>query len=224
VIRRRSIDPERPVGRAGRRAVPAVLLILVSCTLGSGGSAPDPITYWIEEGDPASGYRETDRTLAEWALRAWVGQEDPALELVESSEEDAVLRVRWVRANEGLYGEARVRDVEGRTVADVYVRPDLAGLGADIEEAGRLDPLFRDTIVYLTCVHEIGHAFGLEHTAAFADIMYSFQYGGDFVAYFRRFRDRLGGWDDIRTADPFSDADRAAFRARAQVGGPRDAP
>jgi hypothetical protein len=144
--------------------------------------------------------------------------------MVAAPEASATIRLHWVSAAEGQYGEMRARRVDGRVVADVFIRPDTDGLGPDIARAARLDPLFRDTIVYLTCVHEIGHAFGLEHTAAFADIMYSFQYGGDFVAYFRRFRDRLGGWDDIRTADPFSDADRAAFRARAQVGGPRDAP
>ena len=76
----------------------------------------------------------------------------------------------------------------------------------------RQDPLFRDTVVYLTCVHELGHAFGLRHTAAFADIMYSFQYGGDFVAYFMRFRDQLEDWDDIEHATPFSVADGSTFK------------
>jgi len=73
------------------------------------------------------------------------------------------------------------------------------------------DPLFRDAIVYLTCVHELGHAFGLTHTRAFADIMYSFQFGGDFVAYFRRFRDRLRDRESIPVASPFSAGDRADF-------------
>ena len=71
----------------------------------------------------------------------------------------------------------------------------------------------RDTIVYLTCVHELGHAFGLVHTSAFADIMYSFQYGGDFVAYFGRFRQKLESREDVPSASPFSAADAAAFRA-----------
>ena len=75
-----------------------------------------------------------------------------------------------------------------------------------------MDPLFRDTVVYLTCVHELGHAFGLTHTRFFADIMYSFQYGGDFGTYFMRFRDQLDVWDDIRGASPLSAADGDTFR------------
>jgi len=60
---------------------------------------------------------------------------------------------------------------------------------------------------------QAGNPQGLVHTAAFADIMYSFQWGGDFVAYFMRFRDQLTDWEGIRSANPFSEGDRSAFAA-----------
>ena len=36
--------------------------------------------------------------------------------------------------------------------------------------------------------------------------------GGDFVAYFMRFRQQLEAWDDIERASPFSNADGTAFK------------
>src|SRR6202034_3311746 len=66
--------------------------------------------------------------------------------------------------------------------------------------------------VYLTCLHESGHAFGLAHTRNFADIMYSFQYGGDIAAYFGRYRVRLKTRADIAGLSGISDADRVAMR------------
>jgi hypothetical protein len=128
-------------------------------------------------------------------------------------EAEATIRIHFVPAGAGQYGEMRARMVDGRVVADVYVRPDTDALGLDIARAARTDSLFRDTVVYLTCVHELGHAFGLQHTADYADIMYSFQYGGDFVAYFGRFRDQLERWEDIRLASPFSAADEETMRS-----------
>ena len=121
----------------------------------------EPITYFIAEGSPESGFKEGDRTLAEWALEAWGSQSDPSVEMVPGPEASATIRVYWVPAGAGLYGEMRGRVVEGRLAADVFVHPDTEGLGPDIAQRARLDPLFRDAVVYLTCVHELGHAFGL---------------------------------------------------------------
>jgi hypothetical protein len=178
----------------------------------------EPIIYYIDEGSDGSGFREGDRTLAAWALEAWGRQAEPALKMKAGSEESASIRIYWVPADGGRYGEMQARIVDGRFVADVFVHADPDGLGRDIARHARLDSLFRDTIVYLTCVHELGHAFGLPHTRAFADIMYSFQYGGDFVDYFMRFRKKLKSRDDIQKASPFSAGDVGAFKELAEGG------
>ena len=78
---------------------------------------------------------------------------------------------------------------------------------------GIKDPLLRDTIVYLTCLHESGHALGLPHTSNFDDIMYNFQYGGDIQEYFARYRRKLGTREDIKKHDGLSPADRSRIAA-----------
>jgi hypothetical protein len=176
-----------------------------------------PIRYWVAPAAGDSGAREGDRTLARWALEAWARQLDRGPELIEAPADSADVRIHWVSAADGLFGETRTRRVRGREVADVFVEPDTDVLGADIARQARQDPLFRDAIVYLTCVHELGHAFGLGHTSAFADIMYSFEYGGDFVGYFMRFRGQLRSRADLPRVSPFSPADRAALRSIAST-------
>ena len=98
-----------------------------------------------------------------------------------------------------MYGEARPILVDGQKGAEVYVRPAPLSTG---------DTLLRDAIVYLTCLHETGHALGLPHTAVFDDIMYSFQYGGDITEYFGRYRRQLAVRSDIRKHSGMSDEDR----------------
>ena len=158
------------------------------------------VSYFIVDGRPGSGFRTSDRELAAWALQAWEKSLGGALRFeAADDEESALVRLHWVPAGAGHYGEMRPLLVRGRRGAEVYIRPDVNALGRDIAEAARADVLLRDTIVYLTCLHELGHALGLAHTADIDDIMYFFGYGGDIPRFFGRYRDQLRSRNDIAT-------------------------
>lgn len=128
-------------------------------------------------------------------------------------------------AGVGQYGEMRPSIVGGRRRATVFIHPDADALGDDIAAAARKDPLLRDAIVYLTCLHELGHALGLAHTGAYADIMYAFGYGGDIPEYFARYRRQLTTRDDIARVSGVSAADVARLRSLyPATAAPRPAP
>jgi hypothetical protein len=172
------------------------------------------VTYFVAAGAPDSGFREGDNELAVWALEAWQrAASERVLVFTPSAEEAALVRVYFVAAGFGQYGEARAVDVGGRRGAVVYIRPDTSALGADIARLTAADPLLRDAIVYLTCVHELGHALGLQHTADFEDIMYSFQFGGDITAYFSRYREQVGTRADIANVNGLSAGDVRRLKA-----------
>jgi hypothetical protein len=176
------------------------------------------VTYFIADGDPRAGYTPPDRDLATWALQAWARNTGNMVRLEPSREQDALIRLYWGAAEAGLYGEMRPLTVNGRRGAAVYVRPDTDALGRDIADRARADLLFRDTVVYLTCLHELGHAFGLEHTDDIRDIMYSFGYGGDIPAFFNRYRTTVTRREDMSSTSGLSTADaervRVLYRTR----------
>jgi hypothetical protein len=171
------------------------------------------ITYFINEGAPGSGYRPGDRELATWALNAWERSAGGAIRLVESSRDDALILVNFAGAQAGFYGEMRSIEIKGRRGAEVFIHPDTDALGPVIGGMAAADPLMRDTIVYLTCVHELGHALGLNHTANFADVMYFFGFGGDIPGFFRRYRDQIRQRADIGRVAGVSEADVAKLSA-----------
>ena len=161
-----------------------------------------------------SGEAHPDADLARWALDAWSRGSDGALEFVETdSERDAVIRIYWVGTGISKYGEMRGIEVDGKRGAEVYIITATDGFGADIHKRAERDRLFRDSVVYLTCVHEIGHAVGMSHTDKFADIMYSFQHGGDIKRYFLRYRERVKNRSEMRNRSPLSNNDISRLRA-----------
>ncbi len=173
-------------------------------------AAAETFTYWIEPCTrPEAECEATDVQLAEWAMQDWARASHGSLEFVPSPMSKARIRLYWAQdGSQGLYGEARAIDVQGKPGAEVHIRPSLHALGHKVEGAGSKDRLFRHTIVYLTCLHETGHALGLEHTKAFGDIMYSFEYGGNILEYFGRYRRRLRVRDDIKAQSGVSTDDQ----------------
>jgi hypothetical protein len=170
------------------------------------------VTYFIEDGEPGSTYTPADRELALWALKAWERVSNGRIRFESSPRTEALVQVHWVPAGGGQYGEMRPMRVGSRRGAAVYIRPDTNGLGPDIAAAAKKDPLLRETIVYLTCVHEIGHALGLPHTDDFRDIMYFFGFGGDIPAFFSRYRIGLRTRADIAGSHGLSEADIERLR------------
>jgi matrixin len=176
----------------------AILLLAVGSAYGI------DLRYWIEPcARPDTGCQKADVQLAEWAFEAWQTASNGNLHLEKTDQMSrANIRLHWADSEQGQYGETRPFVENGMRGAEVYVRPEIAS-------AVSADTLLRDAIVYLTCLHETGHALGLEHTADFPDIMYSFQYGGDIPEYFGRYRRKLRTRADIAKNSGISPQDRS---------------
>jgi len=161
------------------------------------------ITVWLDPRDaPPDAAGLVDRALATWS-RAAAGR----LALEKATSADAAgIRIRFARAD-GIYGEASPR-IDRRTgfigSAEVVIAGDIAG-----------DAVQQRVVLYLTALHELGHALGLRHTAVFDDIMYSFRRPDDGERYFGAYRQRLRSKEDIGTASAtgLSPADVAALQA-----------
>lgn len=205
-----------------RRAI--AVIVIAAATLGARAWAAPPqaifsrldisgaIPYFIADGRGKTGVRDGDAELARWALDAWQRSSGNVIRFDAAPESSAIVRVYWAEPTEGQYGEMQSIAVGGRLGAAVYIRPDMDALGDDIAQATARDRLLRDTIVYLTCVHEIGHALGLRHTRDYRDIMYFFGYGGDIPNYFGRYRRELRSRADIAKVAGISAGDVARLK------------
>lgn len=219
--------PSRPefdgsVGRLSIRvAVALVVGSLISFGPGSAGSgaaqiftpvdADGPIGIFIASGDPSSGYRTGDSELARWAFEAWGEASEGALRFRTVPEDSAIIRVYWEVPTERTYGSTMPILAGSRLAAAVHVSPDTRSLRPEIHERATSDSVFRDAVIYLTCLHEIGHALALGHTAEPGDAMYAFRQGGDIVDYFQRYRGRLRSRPDIRRESGLSTGDVRAL-------------
>lgn len=207
-----------------RRVVGVVATLAAGASL-SGQTPPvyapldtsEPITFFIADGASDAAFRSSDRELAAWALAAWARESGDLLRFVPGEESNALVRIYFVAASSGQYGEMQPLLVHGRRGAQVFIRPDTSALGPDIDRLARSDDLFRETIVYLTCLHEIGHALGLRHTSDYDDVMYFFGDGGDIPRYFGRYRDELASREDIAVHSGIADGDRAQLRMLYEI-------
>jgi len=175
---------------------PAIALLLAALMVQL-PEGPQTVPYYISDGRGIAGFDANDTELAVYAMEAWARESGNRLKFTPArNEAEALLRVRWIASGEGQFGEMQA--IPGTSKgAVVFVSPGVSSMGEPYASRAARDRLFRDTIVYLTCVHEIGHALGLKHTANFEDIMYYFGYGGDLLAYFLRYRDKLQSRSDI---------------------------
>lgn len=200
------------------RRVPTVALLAASLQLVAGawlrgqvaGGARWPtgavITTSIELRNAPPG---ADSLIAR-AMRTWTAAAQRRFTLQRLPEgragDAAAIRIMFRRGN-GIYGETspQLDNLTGRIAsADIVIAEPMGG-----------DATLQRIVIYLTALHEIGHALGLPHTNDFGDIMYRFQQPDDGERYFGAFRSRMRDPDDIGTGRTtgLSAADVTALRS-----------
>jgi hypothetical protein len=194
---------------AGRFIGLITLVVAVVAAIGSFSAATAPrwkpgaaITVWVS----SRGAPESGPPLVERAMQTWTDAAAGRVTLRRASfAEGASIRVMFV-SDDYRYGETAPRI--DRATGAIY-SADVAINAALVE-----DPLLQRIIIYLTALHELGHALGLEHTDDFSTIMYAFRRPSDGDRYFGAYRRKLHSADDIGTpaATGLAPPDVAALR------------
>ena len=172
-----------------------LLVVLLGALLAAGAWSGQPadarwppdarVGVWIA----ASPVRKDDPAFVERAMRVWTQAAGGQFTLDTIAAEDAAqVRIRF-GTGEDLLGETTPL-VDRRTGflahADIAIAANLPG-----------DRLQQRIVIYMTALHELGHALGLRHSSAFDDIMYFFRRPEDPDQYFGAFRRRLRSANDI---------------------------
>jgi matrixin len=166
-------------------------LAFAGCTVTLGAAhwaSGATIHVWIDPlRAPAGGDQLVERAMSTWTTSA-----NGLLKLERLGTRDgADIRVHFF-TRDWRYGmtEARPDPRSGLlTSAEVIVAGDADG-----------DDIDRQIVIYLTALHELGHALGLSHTADITHIMYLFREPGDGERFFGAYRRRLRSADDIGSA------------------------
>jgi len=159
---------------------------LTACVAHAAHWAPHAvIRVWVDPtGAPSGG-----DALVVRAMTTWTAAADGRFRLERSAaRESSAIRVHFF-TRDWRYGmtQARPDPVTGLlTEAEVVVAADADG-----------DALDHQIVVYLTALHELGHAIGLSHSSDINDIMYLFRLPGDGERFFGAYRRRLRSADDI---------------------------
>jgi len=176
--------------RVSAAATVLLMIAMAVVRLGAAHWAPGAvIAVWIDPAHaPAGGDLLVERAMATWTTVAggrFKLQRTPA-------KDRAAIRIHFF-TRDWRYGmtEARPDPKTGLiTEAEVVVAADADG-----------DALDQQIVVYLTALHELGHAIGLSHSSNMRDIMYLFRLPGDGERFFGAYRKRLqAGAADIGTA------------------------
>jgi hypothetical protein len=161
------------------------------------------VRVWISPADaPPDGPEFVER-----AMKSWTDAAAGRFRLLPAETRDrAEIRVFFFTPG-GNYGETIPR-IDPNTG---FIVEAAVGIATGI----KAEPLIRQIILYLTALHELGHALGLDHTNTFSDIMYLFRRPDDGPKYFAAYRARIASASDIGSsaATGLSDDDVKALRA-----------